>query len=138
MAQGHSNLFFRLEVIKKIIGTTLLISGSFYGVIGIAWSQVLSGVMAFTINAYYTKKFLDYGFFAQTRDFLAILFISVFMALVIYGADMRLHLIPALQLTTLSLLGIFIFSGIAYVLHITALKDVLSLLQRTKDTTLNH
>jgi O-antigen/teichoic acid export membrane protein len=39
-AQGHSDLFFRLEIVKKIVGIISLLIGSFYGVMGIAWCQV--------------------------------------------------------------------------------------------------
>ena len=40
---------------------------------GIAWSQVIMCVLGFGINAYYTKRYLNYGFFAQTLDFFPVL-----------------------------------------------------------------
>lgn len=83
-AQGHSNLFFRLELIKKAVGTFLLVIAVPYGAIGIAWSQALFSILAFFINAYYSGVFLKYGPFSQIKDFLPMLIISVFMAIAVH------------------------------------------------------
>ena len=137
MAQGHSHLFFRLEVVKKLLGSVLLVVGTFYGIMGIAWSQVVFGVLAFAINGFYSKCFLEYGCFSQTYDFLAVLIISVFMALVVNLGGTQLHLSPVLQLITLIILGLFIFIGLAFVFHLTAMRDVISLFQRRKEAITN-
>lgn len=137
MAQGHSHLIFRLEIIKNLVGTVLLLVSIFYGVMGIAWSLVVFSVLAFAINAYYSKRFLDYGVFAQTRDFLAILAISLFMALVVYWGSTQVHLLPvhlmpALQLLLLVVVGSGIFVGLARIFRLTAMNDVISLIQYRK------
>lgn len=98
MAQGYSKLFFRLEVIKKIVGTGLLIVGAAYGVMGIAWSQVVFGALAFAINAYYTRIYLNYGFWEQAGDFLPALGVSAVMALFVYGLGSLLAWDAALKL----------------------------------------
>lgn len=84
MAQGHSRLFFRLEIAKKIIGSLLIVCGSFYGVLGLAWSQVVFGAVAFLINVHYSKIYLDYGATRQTVDFLPVLLVSGFMTGIVY------------------------------------------------------
>lgn len=139
MAQGHSHLFFRLEVVKKILGTALLVAGTFYGVMGIAWSQVIFGVLAFVINAYYSQQFLDYGVFSQTRDFLATLTISVIMALAVYWAGTQAYLLPMpllapVQLILLIVLGLIIFIGLAFLFRLMAIRDVVNLFQHRKNT----
>lgn len=78
IAQGHSSLFFRLEIGKRILGIALLIAGAYNGVMGIAWSQVVFGVVAFFINAYYTKRYLNYGAFDQIMDFLPAFVLALF------------------------------------------------------------
>jgi O-antigen/teichoic acid export membrane protein len=139
IAQGHSHLLFRLEVVKKILGTTLLMTGTFYGVMGIAWSQVIFGALAFVINAYYSQRFLAYGVLAQTRDFLATLTISVVMALAVYWASTQTYLLPMpllapVQLILLIVLGFIIFIGLAFLFRLTALRDVVNLFPRRKNT----
>jgi len=76
MAQGHSSLFFRLEVLKKILGIGALAVGAFYGVMGIAWSQVVFGVFAFFINAFYTGRHIGYGALSQIQDFYLVFILS--------------------------------------------------------------
>jgi hypothetical protein len=134
MAQGHSHLFFRLEVAKKILGSALLIAGTFYGVMGIAWSQVIFGALAFVINTHYSKRYLDYGLIAQTRDFFPVLTVALLMASIVYWSRTQLHLIPALQLTALITLGAIIFIGLAFLFRLTALRDVINLFLRRKNT----
>ena len=69
-AQGHSNLFFRLEVIKKTLGILLLAAACPFGIAAIAWSTALGAIISFVINAYYSGRFLQYGTLRQTLDLL--------------------------------------------------------------------
>lgn len=134
MAQGYSDLFFRLEVAKKLLGTGLLAVGCYYGVMGIAWSQVVFGVLAFAMNAHYTKRHLDYGTVAQMRDFLPTVAIALPMAVVLYWLGTRLGMTPAMQLISLTALGALIFLVLAWVFRVAALHDALDLLRRRKPT----
>ena len=68
LAQGRSRLFLKLEVAKKLIGLVLLALASTFGLVAIAWSQVVFGLVALLINAHYSRRFLDYGAVAQMRD----------------------------------------------------------------------
>lgn len=61
MALGRSDLFFLLEVLKKVIGVAILVFASRYGAIGIAWGLVVAGLIAFVINAWYSGHHLRYG-----------------------------------------------------------------------------
>ncbi|MDO9127583.1 MAG: MOP flippase family protein [Parvibaculum sp.] len=83
-ALGHSRLFFNLEIIKKIIGIAMLLAAIPYGMLGIAWSQVIFGAVSFWINAFYTKRYIGYGFISQIRDFLPVLIVSLTMAYAVY------------------------------------------------------
>ncbi|MCP5130593.1 MAG: lipopolysaccharide biosynthesis protein [Pseudomonadales bacterium] len=82
-AQGHAKLYFRLEIVKKVLGITLLVIGSFYGLIGIALSRVIQSYIAFAINGHYTGRFLDYGCLDQIRDIFPSLLLSAVMAVVV-------------------------------------------------------
>jgi teichuronic acid exporter len=132
MAQGHSHLFFRLEIVKKLLGVALLMAGTFYGVMGIAWSQVAFGVLAFAINAHYTKRHLDYGTFAQVRDFLPMIAIALPMALGVHWVGKQLRMAPALALVGLTALGGLIFFSFGWVCRLTALHDAIDLVWRRK------
>jgi O-antigen/teichoic acid export membrane protein len=77
LAEGRSRLFLRLEVAKKLIGLVLLALASTFGLAAIAWSQVVFGLIAFLINAHYSRRFLDYGAVAQLRDVVPIFVAAV-------------------------------------------------------------
>lgn len=110
IAQGHSNLFFRLEVIKKLVGVVLLVIGFFYGVMGIAWSQVAFGLLAFGINAHYTKIHLNYGVWQQTREFFPALLLSVVMAVAMGAVG------AAIDVNAAATLSVQLVTGIAFYL----------------------
>lgn len=98
MAQGHSNLFFRIEVAKKVLGVAALAAASPFGVVAIAWSQVGLGVACFLLNAYYTGVLLGYTALQQARDFMPYLAVSVFMAGVVWVISSGLPMTPGVLL----------------------------------------
>lgn len=130
MAQGHSSLFFRIELVKKLLGIGLLFLGSLHGVMGIAWSQVIIGAIAFFINAYYTRRYLQYGPLAQIKDFAPALASTLPMVGVVYWLGIQLMLAPALELLAMTALGGFVFLALAWVGRIAALRDVVTLFQK--------
>lgn len=133
MALGHSHLFFRLEVVKKIFGSIFLIIGAFYGVMGIAWSQAVFGFIAFLINAHYSHKYLNYGVVNQLRDFLPVTGLSIAMGFFVYwiGTIWQLDSVT-LQLCMQVLLGGILFMAIGWVTHLSALQDISHLLKKNK------
>ena len=87
LSMGHSGVFFRLEIIKKIIGIALLVAGTMNGLLGLAWSQVVFSIIAFFINAYYSGVYLSYGAFKQTRDFVLPMLIGMGMLAIVVSID---------------------------------------------------
>jgi teichuronic acid exporter len=118
---------FRLEITKKVVGVTFICAGAFFGVLGIAWSQVAFSAVAFVINAHYSQRYLAYGVFAQLRDFLPGLCVSIVMAGFIYVTSTRWGAAPAVELLTLvSAGGVLFFAGV-WLLRLKALHDVIAL-----------
>lgn len=68
LAKGRSDLFFKVEVIKKVIGITFVAMGSMYGIIGLAIGQTVFVYIAFFINAGVGGRMIGYNPFAQLRD----------------------------------------------------------------------
>lgn len=85
--KGRSDLFLRLEVIKKTLVILVLLFSFRYGIIGIIWGQVFCSVVAFFINTHYTGKILNYTSWHQTKDLLPTLVLSGFVGLGIYFLD---------------------------------------------------
>ncbi|MES2312651.1 MAG: lipopolysaccharide biosynthesis protein [Pseudomonadota bacterium] len=129
LAQGHSRLMFRLEMTKKVVGVTFICAGAFFGVMGIAWSQVAFSAVAFIINAHYSQRYLTYGVFAQLRDFLPGLCVSVVMAGFVYvtSTSTRWKAAPAVELLVLVSAGSVFFLAGVWLLRLKALHDVIAL-----------
>lgn len=68
VAIGKSNVYFYVQLIKKLIGAVLLIVGIQYGVLGITWSLAASGFIWWVIASTVNVKLLEYGFMAQSKD----------------------------------------------------------------------
>lgn len=67
-AMGRSDLFLRLEVIKKVIGITFLLISMKFGVFAIAVSTFIGTCISSFINAYPNRRLLGYNYFNQIQD----------------------------------------------------------------------
>jgi len=84
-ALGRSDIFLKLEIIKKIIGLSILGISVFYGVYAIMLGEALFGVMATFINAYPNKELLNYSYKEQCNDIYPSLLLSLVMGTVVYS-----------------------------------------------------
>lgn len=80
-ATGHSGLFLKLEIIKKVIGICFLLITMHHGVIAMAYSLLLSGVLSQIINSWPNRKLLDYNYFEQLRDIIPNIILALFMGI---------------------------------------------------------
>ena len=71
--KGRSDLFLRLEVIKKVIIIIVLIISIPFGLKAMIIGQIVISYLALVINTYYTKQLIDYGFLQQMQDVFIIL-----------------------------------------------------------------
>lgn len=77
--KGRSDLFLRLEIIKKIIGVSILIITLPYGLVVMCYAQIISSILCLGINTYYTGKLINVGFARQMLDLLPTLLLSLAM-----------------------------------------------------------
>jgi|TARA_B110000240_G_C13511141_1_gene459465 teichuronic acid exporter len=83
--KGRSDLFLRLEIIKKVIATGPIIIGVFYGIKFMLWGAVFTSVVALFINTYYSNKLLNYSIWMQIWDILPSLLVSSFVSIILWG-----------------------------------------------------
>lgn len=83
-AMGRSDIFLRLEIIKKIMGLIVLGVSLPFGVYAIALGGVFSGLIGTFINAYPNKELLNYSYKEQWLDIMPSLLISLIMGVVVY------------------------------------------------------
>ena len=83
-AVGRSDLFLKLEIIKKIMGLAVLLVSMRYGVMAIAASQILTSIISTFINAFPNQKLLKYKYTDQIRDMLPSFLLALLMGGLIY------------------------------------------------------
>lgn len=129
-AQGHSDLFFKLEIIKKVFGTIFLIIGVYFGVTGIAWSQAAFAVVAFFINAFYTERFLKYGAWKQIYDMVPIFIVSIVVMGIVFIIGNYMSLSSMIILVLQVTVGVVCYFLLCHFLKLIAYKNVIELFQQ--------
>lgn len=75
--KGRSDLFLKLEIIKKIVGVAILCGSIPLGLYWMCWGLVLSSLISLIINTHYTGKIINLGFLSQMKDLLPTLILSL-------------------------------------------------------------
>ena len=85
-AQGRSDKFLKLEIIKKTYGIVVLLITVFCfdSPLAIALGGAVTTFISCFVNASPNKKILNYSYFEQIKDILPSMIISVIMGLVVY------------------------------------------------------
>lgn len=66
--QGRSDIFLYLEIIKKFLSIGPLCLGIFVGIYWMLVGSIVTGIIAYFLNSYYTGKKLKYSSWKQLRD----------------------------------------------------------------------
>jgi O-antigen/teichoic acid export membrane protein len=103
---GRSDLFLKLEVIKKVNITIAIIIGLQFGIWGLLIGQVVSSYVALYINMYYTRHFIDYSIPEQLRDILGVLWLSAPMGVLVWLTGQIAPAIPLLELALMVSVGV--------------------------------
>ena len=113
-AIGRSDLFLKLEVIKKTIGCLILLSTVWFGPIAIALGLLVSSLISIFINAFPNRKLLGYSYFEQIKDIFPNILTAAFMGVIVWCVGF-------IPINYIALLFIQIVVGIIVYILISAL-----------------
>lgn len=113
-AMGRSDLFLRLEIIKKAIGLILLLLTMRISVMAMAYSLIVSSIFSQVANSWPNWKLLNYNYLEQLRDILPSIIIAIGMGVCVY-------FIGFIPLSTVVTLMIQIIAGAAIYVGASAL-----------------
>lgn len=114
-AQGRSDQFLKLEIIKKCYGVLILCItiGLFESPIAIAIGGAVSTLISCFVNAHPNKKLLNYSYLEQMKDILPELILAFVMGMAIY--PISFINIPDILLIIIQVIcGIFIYCLLAW------------------------
>ena len=127
--KGRSDLFLRLEIIKKILGITVLCITAPFGLVVMCYGQIFNSIVALVINTYYTGKLINVGFIRQMKDLLP----TILLSLTMFGAILLVNgFIDAniYRLVIGILVGIIVYASGSYIFKFKELQTLFSLIKR--------
>lgn len=128
---GRSDLFLKLEIIKKVIaGITIVIAFQF-GVLGLVWSSVFTSFAALSVNMFFSSKVVNYPVLSQLKDLSLTLILSLITAvLMYYFSQTLLNTNLIVQLLLSYTFGAVFYIGVNYINKKSPLHLTLNLLKK--------
>lgn len=127
-AVGRSDLFLKLEIIKKAVGITALLISMRFGVMAMAWSSLVTGILAQLINSWPNRKLLGYAYTDQLKDMLPHIILTLVMGAAVYAVQL-LGLSDLLTLIIQIPLGVLIYAAGSKLLKLECFGYVLQLIK---------
>lgn len=125
-AMGRSDLFLKLEILKKIVGITLLLITMNLGVMAMAYSLLINSLLCQIINAWPNRYLLNYSYTSQIKDILPTIILSVLSGVAILPISfLNIDVFFMVILQVIIALIIYIFGSI--ILKIDSYKYIVSI-----------
>lgn len=136
-ALGRSDIFLKLEFIKKAVGITIIVVGISFGVYGLAVATLVASIIGTFINSYPNKKELQYSYLQQVGDILPSIIMSLIMGLIVYPIqflNVSIVWIVLLQVTA----GILVYIFEAKLIKNETYDYIISIVKEKKGQMKNH
>jgi teichuronic acid exporter len=117
---GRSDLFLKLEVIKKILAIPTIVIGVIWGIKIMICGMMVNTLIAYYLNSYWSGRFIGYSFKQQVLDILPSFALALAMAVFVYFLGLLL------PFSNLFLLIVQITAGAIFILffcEITRFRD---------------
>ena len=127
---GRSDLFLKLEIIKKCIITISVIIAFQFGVVGLVWSSVFTSFAALGINMFYSSKLINYTIYEQIKDLSITFVIAFFSAFLMFKITFIFSdSLNIVQIILASFVGMFVYLSINYIIKTSPLHQVILLIK---------
>ena len=126
-ALGRSDIFLKLEIIKKIIGIISLIISAPFGLYVMMVVRCINTIIMSVINAAPNKKLLGYSYIEQVKDMLPAIGVSLLMLIVVLAESLlpvSLFVLLCIQIIS----GVMVYFGISVVFKIESFKYISNIL----------
>lgn len=126
-ATGRSDIFLKLEIIKKVIGVIALCVSIPFGLYAMMWASCITAVLSSFINASPNKKLLGYSYLEQLKDIMPSFLLSMLMC----GVTLSLNFLHLGSLVTMLLqviVGAAIYIGLAKLFKLECFTYILNMI----------
>ena len=131
--KGRSDLFLKLEIIKKIIAVGPIVVGIIYGIEYMLWGGVLASFIAYFLNSYYSANLISYPTSQQIKDILPTFLLYLVVATFMWGVsfwDISVYVLLPIQILVGILLALCIYEKLHLDEYLEVKELVLSALKR--------
>lgn len=126
-AMGRSELFLKLEIIKKALGIVILVLSLPFGIMPMLLLKVADEYLCTFINAYPNRKLIGYGPLAQWRDVLPSALSAAIMCVLVYQlTNLGLGVLTTLVLQMVA--GVLLYTVLSFVFNRESFDYVFGLL----------
>lgn len=130
-AMGRSDIFLKLEIIKKVLGILIICFTVRYSPLIMAFGILLSSILGSFINASPNKKLLNYSYLEQIEDVLPSFLLSIIMGIFIYPV-IFLKLSNIITIFSQVILGVVIYIALSYLLKLECFMYLLNIILKQK------
>lgn len=130
-AVGRSDIYLKLEIVKKTISISILLISMRFGVMAIAVSGLAYSVIATMFNAAPNRKLLGYSYFEQVKDILLPFVLALLMGVAIYPIEW-IHMPTILTLVVQVVIGAAIYVGVSVILKVESFYYILNTIRQYK------
>ncbi|AMC10866.1 capsule biosynthesis protein CapK [Lutibacter profundi] len=131
--KGRSDLFLKLEVIKKTITIIVIVIAFQFGIYGLLYGSVLVSLLAFFVNTYYSGKFINYSTFEQVKDILPILALALITGILVYGIDyavIKLFKYDLVRLLIGGFMAFVFYIPLSYLFKLNSLTELINIIKK--------
>jgi O-antigen/teichoic acid export membrane protein len=132
--KGRSDLFLKLEIIKKIIAVIPIVLGISFGIKVMLCGSVCTSFFAYYLNSRYSARLIDYSVKEQIKDILPSFYIASFVAVCMWSIILipisNYIIILLLQCLFGGLTAIFLYEKTKLSEYMEAKQIVFSLIKR--------
>lgn len=95
---GRSDLFLRIEILKKILAIPIIILGIFYGIKAMIYGMMLHSLVSLYLNSFWSGRLVGYSFSSQLKDISPSFILALSMSFIVFTEGLILSYPPLILL----------------------------------------
>jgi O-antigen/teichoic acid export membrane protein len=128
VVKGRSDLFLRLEIIKKILAIPVIIIGILFSIKAMIIGMIFNSFLAYYINSYFSGRLINYSVKEQIKDILPSFLIALLTGIILFIPTLLFNILPAIMMLSQILAGLIIIIGLSEIIHLDSYLDIKKIL----------
>ncbi|MBW8042186.1 MAG: lipopolysaccharide biosynthesis protein [Planctomycetes bacterium] len=127
MAKGRSDLFLRLEILKKILVVIAIAVTYRWGITAMIYGQITVNILGYYLNSYYSGKLINYPLKEQIFNLAPYLGMAMVMGMGVYSIQWFRFPNNCTLLISQVLIGILIYTAINWIFRMPAFVEIIDI-----------